>query len=234
MNNLLTLKAFLRCVTGGLLILGGVWALSGCGHTDTSPGRGESEVLHGDTLVMPFINMAEVFGSNTSVRGPVSSTIFVTGPVAKDAALYLSNELYRLLGQEKRIKWGTQQDVQDATPFETSDLRHSHIAQLQALGRRNGAENVMVGYLYAFRDREGGDYGVDKPSQVALEMALLNTATGRIIWQRTFKETQKSLSEDLLQLKTFIKRKGRWVSAKEMASSALKEILKTAPRFPVQ
>jgi len=229
----LILKSFSRCITGGL-VLGSALALWACGHAGLSQGDGESGALRGEIMVMPFVDMAKVFGSNTSVRGPVSAKIFVTGPVAEDAVKYLSNELYRLLGREKHLKWGTQQDAQEAVPFEVSDLRHNHIAQLQALGRRNGAQSIMVSYLYAFRDRDGGDYGVETPSRVTFEMLLLNTATGRILWQRTFTETQKSLSEDLLQLRTFLKRKGRWVSAREMASGALKEMLKTAPPFPTQ
>jgi 4'-phosphopantetheinyl transferase EntD len=66
---------------------------------------------------------------------------------------------------------------------------------------------------------------------VAFELVLVQTSSGRILWQRSFEEVQKSLSEDLLQLKSFLKRKGRWVSAREMAKGALKEMLETVPIF---
>ena len=49
-------------------------------------------------------------------------------------------------------------------------------------------------------------------------------STGNTIWAACFDETQRALSEDLLQLNTFINRKGRWVSAAELADFAMKEI----------
>jgi hypothetical protein len=88
-----------------------------------------------------------------------------------------------------------------------------------------------VHILYTFRNRSGGDFGVERPSHVEFELLLMQTMSGRIVWQRSFKEIQKSLSEDLLQLKSFIKRKGKWVSAHEMAKGALKEMLQTIPQL---
>lgn len=187
------------------------------------------------TVVLPFVDMEQVFGRNVSVRNPVTSKVFVTGAIDEKAALYMTNTLYRLIGRESHLKWGAFQDEQDPSPlFGPFDLKTNHVHQLQALGRRKGADTIMVGYLYAFRDRTGSDYGVESPAHVAFELVLVQSRSGRIIWQRSFEETQKSLSEDLLQLKSFLKRKGRWVSAKEMAKEALKEMLKTVPHLDTQ
>jgi len=52
---------------------------------------------------------------------------------------------------------------------------------------------------------------------------------GRVLWSGHFNETQRSLSEDLYQLETFIKRKASWITAREMAQAGLEDILDTFP-----
>ena len=54
---------------------------------------------------------------------------------------------------------------------------------------------------------------------------MIDTANERLIWSDEFQETQRSLGENLLLLGKFIRRKGRWISAAEMASGGLKEML---------
>jgi hypothetical protein len=211
-----------------VIVIGVLWS---CSHTKAPHTEKALKETRGTTVVLPFIDMARVFGSNTSVRGPISSKVFLTGSVDEKADLFLTNELYRLLGQEKKLKWGFIPQKKIPIHFSVSDRKVLHLNRLKAIGREKGADTLMIGYLYVFRDREGGAYGVEKPAQVVFELVLIRTDTGRIVWQRSYRETQKALSEDLLQLKTFIKRKGRWISAKEMSAMALKEMLKTAPHF---
>jgi hypothetical protein len=48
--------------------------------------------------------------------------------------------------------------------------------------------------------------------------------SGRVIWSGHFDETQQALNENLFQLGKFIKRKARWVTAQEIAVSALENL----------
>ena len=225
------------CVRLPLIGLLACILLVGCAsHPDPDPKPSAEAVddTRGVTVVLPFVDMVKIYGSNASVRSPITSKVFVTGKIEEKAALDLTNELYRLIGQETKLKWGALQNTQGAkesTPSSHSDLKIDHVRRLKELGRQEGADTIMIGYLYAFRNRSGGDYGVERPSHVAFELVLMKSGSGRIIWQRSFKEIQKPLSEDLLQLKSFIKRRGRWVSAQEMAKGALKEMLKTIPEL---
>lgn len=206
----------------------------GCAHSNPDPSVETVDESRGMTVVLPFVNMVKIYGSNASVRNPITSKVFVTGIIEEKAALDLTNELYRLIGQETKLKWGAFQNPQgeqELSPFSPFGMKTDHVKRLQALGRQEGADTIMIGYLYAFRNRSGGDYGVERPSHVVFELVLMKSGSGRIVWQRSFKEIQKSLSEDLLQLKSFIKRRGRWVSAQEMAKGALKEMLQTVPQL---
>lgn len=223
---------------GAMLPLIGLMAcvlLVGCAaHPNPKPSAEAVDETRGVTVVLPFVDMVKIFGSNASVRNPITSKVFVTGIIEEKASIDLTNELYRLIGQETKLKWGALQNTQgtkESPPFNLSDMNADHVRRLQALGRQEGADTIMIGYLYAFRNRSGGDYGVERPSHVAFELVLMQSGSGRVVWQRSFKEIQKSLSEDLLQLRNFIKRKGRWVSAQEMAKGALKEMLQTIPQL---
>ncbi len=180
-------------------------------------------------MVLPFIDMAKIFGARGGVRNPVTAKVFFTGEVAEDAAGSMTNELYRHIGQERGVKWGTYVDRSLDPKHVSQGPVISHLDQLRSIGRQENADTVLTGYLYVFRDKTGGSYGVEKPAQVAFEMVLIRVDNGRIVWQRSFKETQKSLSEDLTKLGTFFKRGGRWISAHEMGAAALKEMLKTLP-----
>lgn len=188
--------------------------------------EGERAVQNrGVTVALPFIDMAQIYGQGVNVRNPVTSKVFFTGQVEEDGAGVMSNALYRLIGQEKDLLWGTYVDQS----LGAGDVKMDHLVQLRSIGRRQNADTVMAGYLYAFRDRTGSSFGAQRPAQVAFELVLISVESGRIIWQRSFKETQKALSEDLLKLGTFIKRRGRWVNAREMGVGALKEMVKTMP-----
>jgi hypothetical protein len=58
---------------------------------------------------------------------------------------------------------------------------------------------------------------------------MVSATDGRNLWYGTFDETQSALSEDLFKLKTFLKRKGTWVTAEEMAKAGLETLLEKLP-----
>ena len=204
-----------------------VW---GCTPHRAVSETGKASISRGKTVVLPFIDMAKIYGLKASVRNPVTSKVFFTGIVADEGAGLMTNALYRMIGQKKGLVWGAYTDRSLDPKLKPGGPGINHVEQLRSIGRVEKAETVLAGYLYAFRDKTGGSYGVERPAQVAFEMVLINVDSGRIVWQRSFKETQKSLSEDLTKIKAFFKRGGRWVSAREMGENALQEMLKTLPQ----
>ncbi|HOK06670.1 MAG TPA: hypothetical protein PLN44_04200 [Syntrophales bacterium] len=98
------------------------------------------------------------------------------------------------------------------------------------IGRQLEADGVLVGYVYRFRERKGYDYGVEKPASVAFEVQLFRCRDGDLVWKATFDKTQTSLMENMLQISNFVKDRGRWITARELAAEGVEEVLK---RFPV-
>jgi len=103
---------------------------------------------------------------------------------------------------------------------------------LRDVGAELGAEGVVVGYLYRFRERKGVAYTVEQPASVAFEIHLLRVSDGILVWRGVFEKTQTSLMEDLFQFSSFYRGKGRWVTAEELMEEGLEQVLKTFPGMP--
>ncbi|MCX7816950.1 MAG: hypothetical protein N2317_05525 [Syntrophales bacterium] len=101
-----------------------------------------------------------------------------------------------------------------------------------AIGKELEADAVLVGYVYRFRERKGFDYSVEKPASVAFELQLFDCRNGSIIWKSGFDKTQTSLFEDIMQVRRFIRDKGRWVTVRELSSEGVEEVLKKFPLKP--
>ncbi len=178
----------------------------------------------GRLLVMPCIDMTAIHGEDASVRGPLSRQAFVTDTVAPEADLTLSRLIRQHLAKQKGFSW------EPALPTAVAPIPASAEAYLKILsdqGHSRGADHILASYLYAYRLREGGDYGVQTPAKVIFELNLVQSETRRVVWQQRFDETQQALSDNLLNLGKFIQRKGRWIRAREMAEQAVQQMLDT-------
>lgn len=123
---------------------------------------------------------------------------------------------------------GTEAGEKAPLPLTACDLATGGgIESLIHIGQSHGADGLMIGYIFRFEDRQGFDYAAKMPASVAFDLHLICIQTGEVIWQETFDETQAPLSENLFNIDTFIQRKGRWVSADEMAAEGLADLLDT-------
>jgi len=173
-------------------------------------------------LVLPFKDMTMIYGKGESVRCPVCGRVFITGKVPVDAAEKLTNSLISNLKSRNKYKIVTSSMVGEEQTFSERKL-------IVKIGREYNADAVIAGYFYRYKERVGTRYSVKSPASVAFGIHLLSVKDGRILWSGHFDETQHSLSENLFHLKTFIKRKASWITADEMATSGLEDILSTFP-----
>lgn len=98
---------------------------------------------------------------------------------------------------------------------------------LRDVGSELGAEGIVIGYVYRFRERKGEPFAVEKPASVAFEIHLIRVEDGVLVWRDAFDRTQSSLMENLLQVSSW-----RWVTAEELAVGGLEQVLKTFPGLP--
>ena len=213
--------ALFRNVEIGLFAF--IFLLSACKPHVITPETTSAPFNIKKLLVLPFKDMSKVYGENITVRCPLCGTIFVTGNVAEGAGDILTEHLITLLKSNtdfNLIPSGQAQGV-----LSGDENRLSELELLVETGRALKADAVMVGHIYRFRERIGTRYSVDSPASVAFDIHLISVKNGRILWVDHLDETQRSLSENLFQLGTFLRRKGTWITAEEMAISGLEDML---------
>lgn len=100
---------------------------------------------------------------------------------------------------------------------------------IQKVGAELDADGLIVGYVYRFRERIGYDYSAEKPASVSFEIQLYRCQDGVMVWKGFFDKTQRSLMEDVLSASYFVKDRGKWITAKELASQGMDDTLKKFP-----
>ena len=179
-------------------------------------------------LVLPFQNMAWLYGEDVSVRSPLSGRAFMTGPVAEGAELVLSDLMVDALRQRtafQTVPSGEAPGLLNALK-DAAEARPSPLKLLAQTGRMLNADLVFQGYLYRFKQRVGKDYGAESPASVAFDLYLVDSRTQQVVWSAFFDETQQALTDDLRFIGTFFRRGGRWITAEEMARDAMQDMFK--------
>jgi hypothetical protein len=111
----------------------------------------------------------------------------------------------------------------------SSDAEHAQFEMFQKIGQAFSADALLIGYLYRWRERIGSEHGVDVPASVAFDLSLIKPEDGAILWREKFDKTQKSLSENLLEWNTFVRGRGRWMTAEELAVLGLEDMVSRMP-----
>ena len=211
-----------------MLIL--LWA--GCASSPTpTPAPVNAEGIR-TVLVLPFVNMAGLYGQDEGVRSPISGQAFVTGPVSEDSCSYMTQKMMVFLGERTNFV---------PVPFEDAEgalaevIGNGNIIILSRdmvceVGRKMGVDGVVAGHVYRFRDRVGKSFSVDTPASVAFDVHLLRVSEKDIVWSGRYDETQKALSDNLFDFSKFVKRGGAWVTAEKLAASGLDKALETFPK----
>ena len=97
------------------------------------------------------------------------------------------------------------------------------------IGRRLGAEVLVFGSVNRFQERVGGPRSVESPASVYIEVSMVDTRSGHTVWYAVFDRTQKSLSDDITNLRNFMRGGGKWLTAREFADVGIAEMVE---RFP--
>ena len=182
----------------------------------------------GTLLVLPFKNMSTVYGENENVRSPLSGSFFKTGEVSSEAEHSMTANVSALLQKCAQYTFisGTKARSVIAGAFVENRNPVQMREHLVRVGQQVGADWVVAGGIYRFKERVGGTMSVESPASVAFDIALIDVDNARLIWTGHFNETQKPLSENILNFGSFVKRQGKWVSAAELTRLAMEEMFK--------
>jgi hypothetical protein len=184
--------------------------------------------------IAPFVGISPAEAGGSAYRCPICGAVFSVGPIS-DTGISTVEDLF-VTRLEESAKFtiitpdrvGAEYNVLAAAgSFKTSPL-----ALLKKTGEKLGADVIVYGAIYRFRERKGYSYSVEQPASVSFAIHLIRVSDGIILWSGVFDKTQTSLMENVLQAKFFYKEKGKWVTAKELARSGMDDVLKTFPSLP--
>ena len=179
-------------------------------------------------LVLPFKNMAWLYGEGVNVRSPLTGKVFMTGPVAEGADRFLTEMLVDALRRQTHFQTVPSSEapaVMDALQS-SSDKQRSPLKALARTGRMLDADLVFQGYLYRFKNRVGKDYAAESAASVAFDLYLIDSRSQKVVWSSYFDQTQQALADDLFFIGTFFRRGARWITAEVMASEAMTDMFK--------
>jgi hypothetical protein len=111
----------------------------------------------------------------------------------------------------------------------SSEAGSTEFEMLQKIGLAFSADAVLVGYLSRWRERVGSDHAVDRPASVAFDLRLVRPEDGATLWRGKFDKTQKSLFQNFFEWDTFVRGKGRWMTAEKLAELGLEDMLSRIP-----
>jgi hypothetical protein len=80
-----------------------------------------------------------------------------------------------------------------------------------------GASAVLLGEVYRWRDRSGGRRGTSQAASVGYQMTLYQAPSGRRLWSSRFDETQRPITENVMNAPRYPGGGMRWLTAAELA-----------------
>jgi hypothetical protein len=181
------------------------------------------------TAVVPF--EVEYGQEKEIVRCLSCGNIFGSGSVEGDPDPLLTRLLWDLLPKEgKGFDFINPDQVEGFYNILLSKgIEKNPLLLMKTLGAQMKVDYVLWGRVFRYQERIGKAYGVERPASVAFDLHLIKVKDGKLVWRAHWDHTQKALSENLLEIDSFIKRNMRWVTAEELSLQGLKEMLKDFP-----
>jgi len=180
--------------------------------------------------VMPFFKGS--FGSSIteSVVCPVCDLTYDSRSLSPDCDKVLTQYVREALEQKHGDRVLSQSLLAKTyARLPLDDRRDTPLSLSQKVGKLLGANLMTVGTVWKYRERVGGAGAVSSPASVAFALHLVDVESGKVLWSKSFVQTQRSLSENILNAKAFFEQGAKWLTADELASFGVKEILKEFP-----
>lgn len=100
---------------------------------------------------------------------------------------------------------------------------------VQVAGEKLGCTTALLITLERYRERLGDEYSATDPASLAFDYKLVNVADGKVICFGQFDETQKAVSENVLDIGQAYKRGFKWITVADLTKEALKRKFTNCP-----
>lgn len=176
---------------------------------DTGPGSGEALALS-RVAIGPF-RAAPRAGASTL---PSDATALVASYLAEGFAsrgvdIVPSSDVAQALGSAEA----------------GADLRPA----LAVARDKFGADALVSGSVYRFRDRDGEALGSVNPASVGFDVKIYRAGDGKLLWSGVFDHTQVALGENALTAAQYPGGGTRWMTSEELAHWGALKLVKEVP-----
>ena len=129
--------------------------------------------------------------------------------------------------QTKRTFAYTQQTPRKLAPtrFKSAEQPRG-LGQWLAVGRKDKAQLLLVPMVLDWHQREGSSAGVTTPAHARVEFFLLKVSDGTVMNRSVYEVEQTGLVNNLLTVGDFVKRRGQWVTAEDLAEEGMVKAVK--------
>ncbi len=194
---------------------------------------GTSAVTVEKIALMPFFK--GLYGSriNETLSIPISQLSYNPQNMPRGSAKILTDLVSRSLQTRYDEKLISPSKVRETAAQTGHDETRDSI-QTVALktGKALGTPLIFAGNIWRYKERVGSAIGIQSPASVAFAIYLFDVRAGKMLWMSKFEETQRSLLENLLGIGAFFERGAKWLTARELASYGIKELIKKSPLEP--
>lgn len=206
--------------------------VSGCHYASgvSTTLKDDGKVIFKRIAVVPFQRISLEEADIKTVRCPLRGLILRTEKSPQDSEKIVEHIFLERLTDRKVFTIIPPDRVGGIYERVTAGLYKADILEiLKKVGDELEADGIILGYVYRYRERKGYEYSVEKPASVAFEIHLIRVSDGTVVWRGLFDKTQTSLMEDMLQISSFLKERGRWVNAEELTAEGMDEVLREFP-----
>ena len=215
-----------------LLVLSGLLLTFGC-----QTKKNVTPVIHRDlnlnkVVVVGFLRALSSTDKPGMFKNPLSWSIVSAEPVPREIIQKMSDVLFKKVVAEKGYELVSRNQaigVYSNIVASDKNVGMPAIKVIQEVGTTFNADAVLVGNMYRWRERVGGDYAAQSPASVSFDLHLIRPVDGAILWKSKFDKTQQSLSENILDMNTFLKGGGKWMKADALAMIGLRKMLEEMP-----
>ncbi len=207
----------------GLVAVAAVLALAGCSIIRPAP------VVQNQTLRIPRGSLKRVAVLPFTHRDTMRPS---TNPGATSPEI--AAELVARFLTESMAKRGI--DVIPASDLKTAlnaqglksmDINPRTAADLAAA--KFGATAIMIGQVSRYRERQGERFGSTGAASVAFNASIYTTDPVQRVWSSRFDETQRALSEHIVNARRYPGGGMRWLTAAELAQWGADSAIATLP-----
>lgn len=102
---------------------------------------------------------------------------------------------------------------------------------VQVAGEKLGCTHALLITLERYRERLGDEYSATDSASLSFGYQLVNVSDGKVICFGQFNETQKPVSENILEIGQAIKRHFKWITVADLTREALKRKFTDCPEL---